>query len=397
MKESTTPNHAPSILCLDDEEDWLEYYEERFSQKYTVKKAKSLLEAEKILESPDVKFALVDISLIPNDSKDTGGFKFLDKLQSLGLIRDLPTVIITSIQDDQNMRKAFTEYGVKDVFYKKNITEERIKLERLIASEIDKSSSPEKIGETPRVLVVDDEPDWQELLREIFEAEGCQVDVAASYQEAVDKILNASYHLATIDIRLDNINHNDARGLELLEMAKRFGQDITSIVISAVATSEQIAWAMTELRALDFIDKSKFKPEKFRRQIRAIFSRTIYINVDFPDADYDEKTKIPVFKMGNEYQLLVSASQTRSRGGFSRTVVSPMRDEKFELETVVHPYDIDIMPGSTQYLSVNIGGSQEPCVFSIRPKVKGQLEISIDYLYRTNPLARMIIKAEAIE
>ena len=295
------------------------------------------------------------------------------------------------------MRKVFTEYGVKDVFYKRNIPEERTKLERLIATEIDKSLFAERIGETPRVLVVEDEPDWRELLQEIFESEGCQVEVAESYQEAVDKILNASYHLATIDIRLDNINHKDARGLELLEMAKRFGQDIPSIIVSAVASSEQIAWAMTELRALDFIDKSKFKPEKFRRQIRAIFSRTIYINVDFPDADYDKKKKIPVFKMGNEYQLIVSASQTRSSDGFSRTVVSPMRDEKFELETVVHPYDVDISPGSTQYLSVNIGGSQEPCVFSIKPKVTGQLEISIDYLYRTNPLARMIIKAEAVD
>lgn len=397
MKQSNTSNHTPSILCLDDEDDWLEYYEERFSQKYTVKKAKSILEAEKILESPDVKIALVDISLIPNDSKDIGGFKFLDKLRSLGLIRDIPTVIITSIQDDQNMRKAFTEYGVKDVFYKKNISEERTKLEGLVAKEIDKSLSEERIGETPRVLVVEDEPDWQELLKEIFEAEGCQVDVVGSYQEAVDKILNVSYHLATIDIRLDNINHKDARGLELLEMAKRFGQDIPSIIISAVASSEQIAWAMSELRALDFIDKSKFKPEKFRRQIRAIFSRTIFINVDFPDADYNEKTKIPIFKMENEYQLLISASQTRSKGGFSRTLVSPMRDEKFELETVVHPYDVDILPGSTQYLSVDIGGSQEPCVFSIKPKITGLLEISIDYLYRTNPLARMIIKAEAIE
>jgi CheY-like chemotaxis protein len=295
------------------------------------------------------------------------------------------------------MRKAFTEYGVKDVFYKENFPKELSKLQKLVATEVENTYLAVKMDEKPKILVVEDEPDWQDMLKDILESEGCEVDIAGSYQDAIEKMMNSSYHLATIDIRLDNINSQDTRGLQFLETVKQIGLTIDSIVISAVASPEQAAWALVELGARDFINKSDFRRERFRRKVRKLLSRTIYFNVSFSEAGLNSSKEVPVLHLGKAYDLVITTSIKRPKSGFTRTISKPTQEGKFELEVVLHPYDVDVLPGSTQYISANLGDSPEPCLYTIVPKILGHVEIVIDFLYRTNPLGRMLIKAESIE
>ena len=61
-----------------------------------------------------------------------------------------------------------------------------------------------------RVLVVDDLPDHAEMLRELLEPEGYQVDTAADGQEAIDKALAAPPDLVIMDVSMPRIDGIEA-------------------------------------------------------------------------------------------------------------------------------------------------------------------------------------------
>ncbi len=82
-----------------------------------------------------------------------------------------------------------------------------------------------------RILIVDDDPSWQELLAETIEGLGVyDVRVAGSYAEADALLDRQHFHLAFVDLRL----REDARELEGKQIARKIvDQDEgTSIVIA---------------------------------------------------------------------------------------------------------------------------------------------------------------------
>ncbi len=121
-----------------------------------------------------------------------------------------------------------------------------------------------------RILVVDDDPSWQELLSEsIQEAEvgPCTLCVARSYSEAATLLDRQHFHLAFVDLRL----REDARDLEgKLIAAKIVEQDEgTSIVIATGhADVETALTALKEWQVLDFILKDAWDPEKVIQLVR---------------------------------------------------------------------------------------------------------------------------------
>jgi CheY-like chemotaxis protein len=383
-------SNKPRILCLEDDRSFIEFYVDRLAEEYEIISATSLPEAERLLDTENLRLALIDLSLVPNDAKDTGGFEFLKRLQALGLGPDLPTIVVTAYETPASMRKAFKDFGVVDFLSKQELDPSG--LEKTIAGAIAATYPTRVMGEAPRALVVEDEPDWRETLKELLESEGCQVEVASTYREASDKITSSSYHLATIDLRLSNLDPTDVRGLDLLDMAKRIGLSVDSIVVSAVATPAQIAWALRELGARDFMDKSEFRRERFRRRVRSLLSSLIYVNVTVGTG-----IDMPVLKLGEEQPLVVSVSRILPKKGVSRSLKRPVIAGRFEMEVVMHPYDVDVLPGSTQFLTVMPDDSAEPIIFKIIPAVKGRIELIVDFLYRSNMLARMSIPKEVSE
>jgi len=65
--------------------------------------------------------------------------------------------------------------------------------------------------ESKRILIVDDEKDILQSMKEILELEGYTVDTAETGGEAIEKSKNQFYNLALLDIRLP-----DMEGTELL-------------------------------------------------------------------------------------------------------------------------------------------------------------------------------------
>jgi YesN/AraC family two-component response regulator len=109
------------------------------------------------------------------------------------------------------------------------------------------------IEKTTKILVVEDEPTTQNWLNQSFRRQirACQyqLDYVDDGQKALEKILNESYDLALIDIKIP-----EPDGLTLLNFINQQHINLKSIIISAYGEPENYRRAIQE-KADDFLVK----------------------------------------------------------------------------------------------------------------------------------------------
>ena len=101
----------------------------------------------------------------------------------------------------------------------------------------------------PRVLIVDDEPDFVELLREFLTAKGYEVAAAYDGEEALRKVKEDRPHLVLLDVRMPKMN-----GLEVLRQLREIDHEVGVIMVTAVDEEETGRQAL-KLGAFDYIIK----------------------------------------------------------------------------------------------------------------------------------------------
>jgi DNA-binding response OmpR family regulator len=101
----------------------------------------------------------------------------------------------------------------------------------------------------PRVLVVDDEPDFIELLREFLTAKGYEVIAASNGEEGLRKVKEERPHLILLDVRMPKMN-----GLEVLKQVREIDHEVGVIMVTAVNEEETGRQAL-KLGAFDYITK----------------------------------------------------------------------------------------------------------------------------------------------
>src|SRR5215831_8200905 len=85
---------------------------------------------------------------------------------------------------------------------------------------------------TPRILVVDDEPDTCANLADILTEQGYQVDVAHDGVAALELVKKNAYDVALLDLKMPGID-----GLELYRRIRTISADTVAIVVTAYASS----------------------------------------------------------------------------------------------------------------------------------------------------------------
>lgn len=109
---------------------------------------------------------------------------------------------------------------------------------------------PDSIPEdAARVLVVDDEQIMQDVMRDILNESGYDVDIAENGQIALDRVEKSVYDLVFADIRMPVMD-----GIEFLRMAKVQNPDLNIIMMTGYASVDVAVEAM-KLGAFDFITK----------------------------------------------------------------------------------------------------------------------------------------------
>jgi DNA-binding NtrC family response regulator len=104
-------------------------------------------------------------------------------------------------------------------------------------------------ADKPLILVVDDEPDIRELIKDILEDENYQVTIAANGEEAQAEFNRQLPDLVLLDIWMPDID-----GISLLKEFKQQNKAVTIVMMSGHGTIETAVEA-TRLGASDFIEK----------------------------------------------------------------------------------------------------------------------------------------------
>ncbi|MEJ2640051.1 MAG: response regulator [Desulfosarcinaceae bacterium] len=99
------------------------------------------------------------------------------------------------------------------------------------------------------VLLVDDEPDFLEVMAERIEARGIAVATATSAEEALERIAKERFDAVVMDFVMPGMD-----GIETLRRLKEDQPELQIILLTGYATLEKCIEAM-KLGAMDFMEK----------------------------------------------------------------------------------------------------------------------------------------------
>jgi DNA-binding NtrC family response regulator len=117
------------------------------------------------------------------------------------------------------------------------------------------------MGESARILVVDDDESIRKVLSTILEEEGYSVDTAKNGKEAINKTSRKFYDLALIDIRLP-----DVQGTELLTKIKDTTPKMRKIIITGYPSLQNAVEALN--RGADAYVMKPFDMEKVLKTVK---------------------------------------------------------------------------------------------------------------------------------
>ena len=102
---------------------------------------------------------------------------------------------------------------------------------------------------TEKVLLVDDEKEFLEVMSERMAARGMEVTTAESPQEALAQVESGAYDAIVLDLMMPGMD-----GIETLKAIKLRNPELQVILLTGHATLEKGIEAM-KLGAMDFIEK----------------------------------------------------------------------------------------------------------------------------------------------
>ena len=159
----------------------------------------------------------------------------------------------------------------------------------------------ESVGAT--VLVVDDDSDIREILKDRLESSGYRVLVAPSGKEGLELVEKQSPQMVLLDIEMPGMS-----GLEVLKEIRRREIDVTVVMITAYGTIERAVQAMKE-GAYDFIPKP-FEPEHITLVVQKALERErLKREVEILSEEVDERYRLMVGKSAAMKQAIDSATK----------------------------------------------------------------------------------------
>jgi DNA-binding response OmpR family regulator len=116
------------------------------------------------------------------------------------------------------------------------------------------------LGDTKRVLVVDDEADTRALIWDILSEEGYEILLCSSGEQALEHLERKRFHLLLADIKMPGMT-----GVELLARARAVAPDTKVILMTAYASIDTAIQAIRG-QAFDYLTKP-FDLDGFRQAV----------------------------------------------------------------------------------------------------------------------------------
>lgn len=101
-----------------------------------------------------------------------------------------------------------------------------------------------------RILSVDDEASFTDLMKQYFEPRGYQIDIASKGEEALQLLRTNTYDVALLDLKMAGIN-----GDQIMEEIKKMGKSTNVIFITAFSDSGKTRDRLLNEGAYAFVEK----------------------------------------------------------------------------------------------------------------------------------------------
>jgi len=255
-----------------------------------------------------------------------------------------------------------------------------------------------------KVLVVDDLPDWRTTLAGLVADQGYYVQVASSVEEALRVLNSETFHVAVLDVRLDDSDEDNREGLILMGEIKERWPSIQVIILTGYAEVRMVQDALNPDKdgvrlAHSFLEKTQ--TDLLVERVRQAYEGTVHYliaqgeqeNIEFKSSiRWDYKNK----NVNKEFQKVISrtiAGMMNNNGGMLligiaddgtvlgiekdlQTLRKPNRDE-FELvliEIVQNNLGLEFI----KHINIRFEPIDEKdiCLVSIEPSVKPVFLIS---------------------
>jgi CheY-like chemotaxis protein len=102
----------------------------------------------------------------------------------------------------------------------------------------------------PRILAVDDETSFLDILQQYFEPRGYEIDITPDGGVAIGLLSGKKYDVALLDLKMIGLN-----GDEVLGEIRRLGLETKVIFITAFSDSGKTGQRLLEEGAFAFIEK----------------------------------------------------------------------------------------------------------------------------------------------
>lgn len=122
--------------------------------------------------------------------------------------------------------------------------------------------------ERVNVLAVDDNVDWRDLYQEALTEKGYIVQTAGDVASALALLDRQFFHVAIVDIRLDETSDEDFQGLRVLQRIWEMDEGSVALVLSG-HTSSDLLGHLRSYEVFDFVNKGVTNPAELARQYKA--------------------------------------------------------------------------------------------------------------------------------
>ncbi len=251
------------------------------------------------------RLAVVDLSLSPNDHNNLDGLKVLEAVKKLD--PGCRTILLTGFATVELAVSALTNYGAftflrKESFHRGQFKElvsralasapqgtAPVVLESLVV-EKDHNQSTEKStglkdGNKGKALIVEDDAGWRSILQELLTDAGYQIHACSSYGEGLGYLRREKMSLAVVDLLLHNsmanlweqhIPSENLEGYQLLASTRAGG--VPTIVVSGVASPEEIKRAYAEQSIFAYMEKQAFDRSSFLKIVEDASNSNLAFN-----------------------------------------------------------------------------------------------------------------------
>jgi DNA-binding response OmpR family regulator len=260
-----SPQRLQTILLVEDAFDFRTQTAKKLRKAgYRLLTASNLAQARQKFkdESPDL--LLLDIQL---NSQPDAGFQFCNEIRQAILVppglADTPIVFLTSSTSEEDRRRA-TELGadayvVKSASYAEIIeTVDQILRRRPTANV---GISVAQLGAKPAILIIEDQPEHQEIILNHLQSLPCTTLTADGVEEAQRLLVRHAPALIILDLRLGNDSGAGLRFLHELRLGGQLGQ----------------LQAFKDLPVLLLTERENLNPGEQAPQFTSYFSKRMFL------------------------------------------------------------------------------------------------------------------------